>query len=47
MKAMDCVKEEECPDALVEVIAAAAEFFKRSTFLEKFVDREALAQGIQ
>jgi hypothetical protein len=44
---MDGVKKEEHPDASVEVIAAAAEFFKRLAFGEEFVDGEALAQAIQ
>ena len=47
MKAMDGVKEEQRPHALVEVVAAAAEAVERLAFGEQLVEREALAQGIE
>jgi hypothetical protein len=44
---MDGIKEEERPDALVEVVATAAEAVERTTFGEELVDGDAVAQGIQ
>src|ERR1039458_564047 len=47
MKAMNGVEEEECPDALVEVVAATAEVVELSAVFKERLDGGALAQGIQ
>src|ERR1035441_9729273 len=47
MKAMDGVEEEKRPDALVEVVAAAAEVVELPAVFKKQLDCGALAQGIQ
>jgi hypothetical protein len=47
MKPMDGVKEEECPDALVEVVAAPSEVVEFPAFFKERVDGGALAQRIQ
>src|ERR1035438_2955728 len=47
MKPMDGVKKEECPDALVEVLGAAAEVVEFPAVLKDRPNCGALAQGIQ
>ena len=47
MKAMDGVKKEERPDALVEVVAASAEIVEFAAFGKELVECQAPAQGIE
>jgi hypothetical protein len=44
---MDGVKEEECPDALVEVVAAPSEVVELPAFFKERLDGGALTERIQ